>query len=170
MLVRRLSSNDCREAMSDNTITYVLGAGMGLVAGMRSMSAPALLSRHLARHPSAGGGMLASRRAAHTTALLAAGEAVADKMPGVPARTEVPALLGRAAAGALCAAAVADRRGGSRWGAALAGAVAAVASAHVSYRLRKEAGERSGVPDPVWAVAEDALVVWSGSRVAAAVG
>ena len=162
--------------MSDTVSTLALAAGFGLVAGMRSMSAPAFLSRRLAALPTrrlhqsgAAAHLLGSSRAATALTVLAVGEMVADKTPAVPARTEPPALGGRIAMGALSGAAVAGWRGGTTVGAALVGAAAAAASTHLAYVLRRDAGRASGIPDPLLGLAEDALVVAAGSRLAAAV-
>lgn len=162
--------------MSDTVSTLALAAGFGLVAGMRSMSAPAFLSRRLASLPSrrlrrrgAVVRLLGSPRAAALLTTLAVGEMVADKTPGMPARTDPPALGGRIAMGALSGAAVAGWRGGTTVGAALVGAAAAAASTHLAYVLRRDAGRASGVPDPLLGLAEDALVVAAGARLAAAV-
>lgn len=157
----------------NNTTTYALAAGMGVIAGMRSMSAPALLSRHLSQQKGRDGSvarLLASRRTATVLTLLAGGEMVADKTPFVPSRTEPPSLAGRALAGALSGAAIADRRGGSQVGAALLGAAAAVGATHLAYNLRVEAEERSGIPNAILGLVEDAVVWVGGSRLAAAVG
>ena len=95
--------------MSETRTTLALSAGLGLIAGMRSMAAPALLSRHLAGRSARGRGaamrLLASRRTASVLTVLAAGEMVADKTPAIPDRTDPPALLGRIVMGALSGAA-----------------------------------------------------------------
>ena len=84
-------------------------------------------------------------------------------------RTEPPPLLGRIAMGALSGAIVAAWRGGPATGAALVGGIAAAASTYLAYQLRKAAGQATGVPDPLLGLAEDALVIVAGSRLAAAV-
>lgn len=159
--------------MSDSTKSLVLAAGLGAVVGMRSMSGPALLSHYLMHHPwwrrpRGLAGVLASGTVAGVLEVLAAGEMVADKTPVVPDRTELPALLGRAVIGAFCSAVVADRRGGSRVGAMLVGAGAAVGATFLAYHLRKEAGNRFHVPDPLLGLVEDGLVLAAGSRLAKA--
>lgn len=142
-------------------------AGLGLVAGMRSMSAPALLAGHLVEHrrrrrEGVASRLLASPGRCRLLRLLAAGEMVADKMPFIPARTEPMPLAGRAAMGALCGAALAEHRGGARAGAAVLGAAAAVAATFAAYHLRRAAGQRLALPDAMLGVAEDALVVGLG--------
>ena len=161
--------------MPEHSTTFALAAGLGLVAGMRSMAAPALLSRHLAQTPASrrdgwATRLLAARPATLLLPLFATAEATADKTPVVPDRTEPPALIGRALSGALCGAAIAGRRGGSRVGAALVGAAAAVGATFAAYHLRKAVGEHTGLPDAVVALAEDALVWFAGTRLAEAVG
>jgi uncharacterized membrane protein len=105
-----------------------------------------------------------------SAALSAVGEAVADKLPGVPPRTAPPGLAPRVVFGA-AAAAIATRRNGSTdplvvgGAAALAGAVA-VATAFGGTKARGIAAKRFGSDLP-GALAEDALVVklaWWGSR------
>ena len=80
-----------------------LAAGLGVVAGLRALSAPALLSRRLARPPVRWRAdptrLLASERTARVLGILAVGELVGDKLPFIPARTEPLPLLGRARAG-----------------------------------------------------------------------
>jgi hypothetical protein len=78
-------------------------------------------------------------------------------------------LAGRAFLGAFCGAVVAGRRGRAAPAAALVAALAAVGSTFLAYHLRRAAGERSGLPDLVFAFAEDALVLAAGVRLAAAV-
>lgn len=135
------------------------------------MAAPALLSRHFSRSASQAHGraarLLASPGASRLLALMAVGELVADKLPSVPARIEIPSLVGRAGSGALCGAAVAGWRGEAAAGAALAGAVGALASTFLAYHLRKAAGDATGVPDPVLALAEDALALVAGTHLSA---
>lgn len=154
--------------LSPSTAAFALG----WTAGMRSASAPALLAHALAsgrrprREPAHA---LAGPWASRLLIVAAGGEMVADKLPFIPARTSPLALSGRAASGALVGAAVAAARGSNRAAGAAAGVVGAVAGSFVMERLRREVGERLGVPDPAVAVAEDALTVALGSAAAGAV-
>lgn len=150
--------------MTDGEV-FRAAATLGAIAGMRSMTAPMVVSRM------AHAGyldmdndqlqLLASGGAVTTTTVLAAGEAIADKTPYVPARTSAGPLFGRLVAGALCGAAVTS--GTKRpvlWGAVI-GAATAVGATFAAYYLRKTAGEQTGLPDTVFALAEDALVAAS---------
>ena len=142
--------------------------GFATLAGMRSMSAPAFLSHYLARQPHAG---LAGSRlrflqkpgTAGVLKLLAAGEMVADKLPGTPDRIAPPVLLGRLLSGALVGAAWYRSRHGSALGGGVLGGLVAVAATFVSYALRTGISEKSGVPVALVGVGEDALVLAGGA-------
>ena len=143
--------------------------GMGAAAGLRSMSAPAALSRAL----SAGriGGLeetpfaiLGSASVSRVLLLLEIGEMLVDKLPVAPSRTSPPPLLGRAASGALVGAALfASGKRGAVAGGAL-GAGVALAAAYAGERLRLLAAQRLGIPDPAVALIEDGLVLLLGAR------
>ncbi len=94
--------------------------------------------------------------------VLAAGEMAADKSPWIPARHDPPALAGRVISGALAGRQVAGARG------ARVGAAAAAATTYASERARQLLGQRLGVPDPVLALAEDALVLGTATAAAGA--
>lgn len=138
---------------------------LGATAGMRAAVAPALVSRHLARHAEAELGaleFLGSPRTARWLELAAAGELLGDKLPSAPSRLEPGPLLGRMASGALCGAALyaaARQRPGA--GAVLGGA-AAVAGAFAFYHLRRGLTRKGGLPDLLVAALEDALAIGSG--------
>ncbi|MBX6364132.1 MAG: DUF4126 domain-containing protein [Gemmatimonadetes bacterium] len=144
-----------------------VAAGFGVIAGLRSLSAPQLLGRGLSRRRRRRGRlgrMLGSRAAVWPLRVAALGELVVDKLPGVPARTDPLPLLGRAATGALCGLAVAGELGVDALAPAAAGAGAAVAAAFAAYHLRR--GADRALPDAVVGLAEDGLVRAVGSRFA----
>jgi uncharacterized membrane protein len=136
---------------------------------MRTMSAPALLSHHLSTRDGAADGLednlLASPRAAAVFRILAAGEIVADKLPFMPARTSLPSLLARIGSGALVGATVCAAKKESPSIGAVVGAAAAVASAFTMLYLRRKAGRELKLPDPVVALAEDAIAIGGGLSV-----
>lgn len=151
--------------------TPALAAGLGWTAGMRSMSAPALLSRALngrrrLRQPAAA---LASTTARRLLTLAAVGEIVADKLPGMPARTTPPVLAGRIASGALVGAAVAAARRAPLGPSALAGVAGAVAGSYAMLAARQKAGDALDTSDATVAVGEDALTLSLGRGLAARV-
>src|ERR1044071_8820386 len=86
------------------SISFLLRSfGFGALAGMRSMSPPALLSLFLSRQVLPPGHSVAQRLGMRSTTnvllALALGELVGDKLPNTPNRTFLPALIGRAFTG-----------------------------------------------------------------------
>jgi uncharacterized membrane protein len=115
---------------------------LGALTGMRSMAGPATLAYHR-------GGL-----ARHVFTLLAAGEMLADKTPLVPDRIAPLPLAGRAALGAVVGGIVAYDAHDNVVLGGLIGAAAAVATAHLAYRIRT----RLPVSNAVGGMIEDALV------------
>lgn len=150
----------------------LITVGFGILAGMRTLSAPALLSLQLSQEPGEApegrAHVLASRKASRVLAVMAAGEFAADKTPWIPARISPPALVGRALSGALTGAAVAAPHRRLSAGRALLGAAAAVASSFAFYELRRLATSRLGLPNGVAGLLEDAVAVALGGRLLAA--
>lgn len=144
--------------------------GLGVMAGIRGMSAPAALGFAFSRQPLEAPpgplGLLASPRVSQALAALAVGEVIADKTPWVPARISPPLLVGRALSGALAGAAVARQRKLAPAHAVI-GAAAAVASAFAFYALRRAATRRLGVPNVVAGLAEDAVAAVIGGKLVA---
>lgn len=142
---------------------YLLAAGLGIVAGLRSMTAPAVLSRASRIGPLGLAGSpfrLFGHSAVGTTlAVLAAGELIADKLPFVPSRTKPGPLTGRALSGALCGAIVCNAAGESVLNGACLGALGAVAGSFAGRELRRLASDRGPVPGWAGALAEDAIAV-----------
>ena len=152
-----------------NAEVYTGAAVMGVAAGMRSMASPAIVSQ-LAKaglmppgHSS--NGFFNRPATAKTMAVLAVGEIIADKLPFMPKRTDTPALVARAISGAVSGAAICSSKKRSVMTGALLGALAAVGATYGAYKLRKWAGERFNIPDPLIAIAEDALVAGCGMLV-----
>ncbi|MGZ3457591.1 MAG: DUF4126 family protein, partial [Archangium sp.] len=168
---RRLSGveREVERVRRDRLLTTV---GFGVLAGMRSFSAPAVLSYQLAREPTEApegrAHVLASKRTSRALAVLAAGELIADKTPWIPSRISPSALVGRALLGALTGAAVAAPHRRPSAGRALLGAAAAVASSFAFYKLRQLATRRLGLPNGVAGLVEDAAVAALGGGLLAA--
>jgi uncharacterized membrane protein len=142
--------------------------GFATLAGMRSMSAPALLSHYFSRQPANGLSasplrFLQKPLTASVLKVVAAGEMVADKLPMMPDRTAPPVLLGRLLSGALVGAAWYKSRHGSVLGGGLLGGLVAVGATYLSYALRTGASQQTGLPISVVGVGEDALVLAGGS-------
>jgi uncharacterized membrane protein len=110
-------------------------------------------------------GLLSKKPARPASPLLAAGELVADKLPNVPPRTKMPALLVRTGFGALAGGTAAAMTGDNVARTALIGASVATAASFVGERLRTAAAKK--VPALVAALAEDALAATLACRGAA---
>lgn len=145
---------------------YAGSAVLGTVSGMRSMAAPAIVSRlaHTGMLPLQDSQIkfLGHRNSVKTMAVMAVGEMIADKLPFIPKRTSIFPLLTRAASGALSGTAFARAKKRSTIVGALIGSLAAVGASYGAYKLRKSIGEKTSVPDSIIAVAEDALVAGCG--------
>lgn len=138
-------------------------AGLGAISGLRSMSGPAAVAR-AARDGriSLGGTRLAflgSPWVAAALTALQAGEMIGDKLPSVPGRTAPGPLLGRLGSGALVGTAVSASEGHRVLTGSLVGAGTAVAAAFAGEQLRAVIGGKTGVPDALVALAEDAVVL-----------
>ncbi|MDP9427196.1 MAG: DUF4126 family protein [Actinomycetota bacterium] len=138
--------------------------GLGAVAGIRSMTPPALLSRAASRGEIEGiegspFGFLASPRVANLLTVLALGEILADKLPFSPDRISAPGLAGRLATGALVGAALfsADGRRGASGGAI--GALSSLAASYLSYYARTGTQQRFGLPNPAGGILEDMVAL-----------
>ncbi|NMO18367.1 DUF1990 family protein [Pyxidicoccus fallax] len=143
--------------------------GLGVLAGMRSMSAPTLVSQRLSKEPGPKRDPLSEALAKpwvpKVLGALALGELIVDKLPKTPARVKFAPMAGRVFTGVL--AAVSSVAGQKKSVVALAGVLggaAAVASAWAFYSLRTVATKRFRVPNVAAAFAEDALVAAIGSR------
>ncbi len=142
--------------------------GLGAISGLRSLSGPALVSHAASRGDLDLDGtvfaILGSPRIFKALVLMELGELVGDKLPSTPSRTSLPPLLGRAASGALVGAAVFVSEGHRASIGAALGSTAAMAAGFAGERLRALTVEKTGLPDPVVAFAEDATVLLVGLR------
>lgn len=141
--------------------------GLGVVAGMRSMTAPALLSYHAERYqnPPLKDTPLESWSAPEAPAifgLAAAGEIVADKLPFTPDRTMLPSVVFRVLSGGAVGAACTAREEGYEAAGAALGALGALVSTYGMHRLRKDLGEATGLPNVALGLMEDALAISTG--------
>ncbi|WP_449570653.1 DUF4126 family protein [Microbacterium sp. MC2] len=140
-------------------------AALGLAGGMRSMAPAAMLALSHGDTSSAAAWtrwpVLRSRWGRRVLVLFGAGELIGDKLPGIPSRLELPALIGRVAIVTVSAAALGSEYGGKGriiW-AAIVGAVSALAGNILFGGARTEVTTQTAVPDRVVAVAEDAACI-----------
>lgn len=141
---------------------YAKAALIGIVAGMRSLSAPAITASKLSTRrrweSNKALDLIESPMARYSLSVLAAGELIGDKLPFTPPRTDLLPQAFRFFSGAICGAAIADDEGEEPLVGAIIGGIAAIGSCHAAYHIRKAIADGSGIPDAVTAVGEDALV------------
>ncbi len=147
-------------------LALVLALGIGVVAGLRSLTAPAVVAWsahlgwiHLQESPLA---FMGSTWAVVIFSVLAFVEFVADQLPGAPARTAAIGLSARIVTGALSGACFAVAGGVTLWTGALLGAVGAIAGAFGGYYARVGLVRALKVPDVVIAVPEDLVAIGLG--------
>ena len=157
----------------ESLAVYGASSAIGAIAGLRSMAAPAIISRAAAsgalRLEESPLKVLGSAASANTFMFLAAGEMVADKLPFIPNRTDPGPLAGRIASGALCGAAICSAKRRSAMAGAILGGLAAIGGAFLGYHLRRRAVQNRGLPDLVCAFAEDFVAVGGGTAVVSSV-
>jgi uncharacterized membrane protein len=151
--------------MNSNLI-LALAFGIGVVAGLRALTAPAAVSwaaylhwinlqgTHLA--------FMGSIIAVVIFTLAAAGEIVNDKLPKTPPRTAPPSVIIRMVMGGFAAATLTAGIGGSLWIGALLGIVGALVGTFGGYYVRTGIVKALHSPDFVIALLEDAVAVCGG--------
>ncbi|PTQ96716.1 putative membrane protein [Mucilaginibacter yixingensis] len=146
---------------------YTQAAILGIVAGMRAMSAPAIAAKMLTRAAVAGNtdqvpAFLQSGAVNTALSLLAIAEYVGDKLPNAPNRTATPGIIARCVTGALSGAAICKVNKRNALVGALIGSGTALASTFGCFYLRKSLVQNSCLPDPTIGAMEDALVMSTG--------
>jgi uncharacterized membrane protein len=144
----------------------LLSFGIGIDAGLRTMTAPAVVAwaAHLGWINLSGSRLafMGSGWAVGIFTLGALVEFVVDQLPTTPART-VPAQLGaRAVMGLLTGACLAVAAGMSGWVGSIAGAIGAIAGALGGYHARVGLVRALHAPDIAVAVPEDVIAVGLG--------
>jgi|ERR1700682_253347 uncharacterized membrane protein len=139
---------------------------IGIVAGLRSLTAPAVLAwaahhnwLNLHNTPLS---FMTSTAAVAIFLLLAIGELIADQLPSTPSRTKPPGLLARIVLGGLCGAGIAAAGSQSLGLGAVLGIVGALAGAFGGYQARSGLGKALKVPDIVIAILEDIVAIGGG--------
>ena len=163
-----------RSSVPSPFVTYVEATALGFATGLRSLTPFALLSLVAYRQPTMWSDrfgsqvpwrLLGSPNVRTGLELSAVGELVGDKLPFAFSRASPPGLAQRCINGALAGATRSLLDGRSAWPGGALGALAAAGGAALGYRYRTTVPGRTGVPDAIWAVAEDlvaiGLSVWS---------
>ncbi|QJD78763.1 DUF4126 domain-containing protein [Spirosoma rhododendri] len=147
--------------------SYFNAFQIGIIAGMRAMTAPALVSNKISSatvNPMGDSklGFLHSSTTATLFKVAAVGELIGDKLPQAPSRIEFPGILGRIGSGALSGGALSQAEGKELPYGAVAGALGAAVGSYAFYYLRHWLTTEQDIPDPYVALAEDALTIGAG--------
>lgn len=145
---------------------FALAFAIGVIAGLRSMTAPAVVAwgAHLKwldfRHTWAA--FLASTVTLSLLTALALLELVGDKLPKTPSRKAPGPFMARLVLGALSGGALCAAAGQSSVAGALLGGLGAVAGTLGGYEARTRLVRAWKVPDIVVALLEDAVAIGGG--------
>jgi uncharacterized membrane protein len=134
---------------------------IGVVAGLRSLTAPALVSwaahRNWLNLHNTPLSFMGSTAAVAIFTLLAVAELVADQLPSSPSRTKPPGLIARIVLGGLSGAGVALSGAQPIALGAVLGVAGGIAGAFGGYEVRTRLVKALRVPDLVIALLEDAV-------------
>ncbi|HEX4486222.1 MAG TPA: DUF4126 family protein [Terriglobales bacterium] len=141
----------------------LLAIGIGIVAGLRAMTAPAAVSwaahlgwLHLQGTPLS---FMGSTIAVAILTIAAIGELINDQLPKTPARIVPPQFITRIVMAGLCGACLYLSAGSSWIIGALLGAVGAVIGTLGGYYTRRGLVAALGVKDIVVAIPEDLIAI-----------
>src|SRR6267142_947541 len=148
------------ETISLNYV-FILALGIGIVAGLRSLTAPAVVAwaahlgwLNLHRSPLA---FIGSTPAVVILSVLAIGELIADKLPMIPKRTAPAPLMARVVTGGLCGVCLCAAAGKSLLAGTLLGGIGGVVGAFLGYGIRRRLDLH--IKDFIIAVCEDLLAI-----------
>lgn len=150
----------------NSAIPLLLAFSIGIVAGLRSLTAPAVvawatylgwINLSTTRLSFMGTGW-----AVGILTVLALIELVADQLPTTPARTSAFPLVARLVTGSFTGACIAAAGAALLWLGALAGATGAVLGAFAGYRARVGLVRGLHLPDLSIAIPEDLLAIGLG--------
>ena len=149
-----------------NSTILLFAFGIGFVAGLRSLTAPAIVSWaaylgwiHLHNSPLV---FMGSKWAVVMFTVLALVELIADQLPSTPARTGAMGLSAQIVTGALTGACLAVAGNATLWLGAILGIVGAIAGAFGGYHARVGLVRPLRVLDFVIAIPEDAVAIGLG--------
>ena len=141
--------------------TPALAVGIGAVAGLRTLTAPAVLAwaakRRWIRLGNSPFATIISAKASKGLTDLAVSELIADKLPFTPSRLKAGSLASRVVSGAVCGATIYGVVERPLVEGAVLGGVGAIAGALAGYHMRKRL--RHDMPDLGVAVLEDVFAI-----------
>ena len=142
---------------------FILAIGIGIVAGLRSLTAPAVVSwaAHLGSLNLHGSllAFMGSTIAVAIFSLLGIGELIADKLPTTPKRTAPAPLLARVITGGLCGACLCAAIGKSLLFCALLGGTGGLVGAFLGYEIRRRLVNNLHIKDFFVAICEDLVAL-----------
>ena len=141
---------------------YTRAATLGFVAGLRSMTPLAWLSRTSKLDPepaNAAEEMLDSPTARIVTSMLASGELIGDKLPMIPSRLKPGPLTGRLLIGGLAGMRICRRYHQSLVIGAILGAASAGVGSFAGNYMRTKLAENTKIPKFVLGLTEDGLAM-----------
>jgi uncharacterized membrane protein len=142
---------------------FILAIGIGIVAGLRSLTAPAVVAwaAHLGWLSLSGSSLafMGSTVVVAIFSLLAIGELIADKMPKTPRRTSLVPLLTRIVTGGLCGGSLCASANQSLLIGALLGGTGAVIGAFAGYDIRRRLVSKLNTKDLLIAIPEDLIAI-----------
>ena len=149
--------------------TPALAVGIGAVAGLRPLAAPAVLAwaskRRWIRMGNSPFARIISAQASKTIIDLALSELIADKLPFTPSRLKPGPFAARILSGAVCGATIYGVVKRPLEQGAVLGGLGAIAGAFAGYHMRQNLS--GDTPELGVAVLEDALAIGGGILVAA---
>ena len=150
----------------NSSLALGLSFAIGVVAGLRSFTAPAVVAWaarlgwiNLHGTPLS---FMGSAWAVVVFTILALAELIADKLPKTPSRTAAVGLCARIVTGAVGGACLAVAGGATLWLGALAGALGGIAGAFGGYHARVGLVRALRVPDFAVAIPEDLIAIGVG--------
>jgi uncharacterized membrane protein len=145
---------------------WLLAFLLGVVAGLRALTAPAVLAWAAHRGWLSLHGtplsFMASTAAMVIFVLLAVGELIADQLPSTPSRTAPPGLIARIVTSGLCGAGIAAAGTQSLVLGAVMGIMGSLIGTFGGYQARTELVKALKVPDLVIATLEDIVAIGGG--------
>jgi len=151
---------------SNRAVLFLGGFGIGVIAGLRSLTPLAVVSWavHWGWLDLTGSrlALLGSTAAAVIISLLALAELVVDKLPTTPKRTAPVPLGARAFTGALSAIMIFASAHQSIAAGAILGGLGGVVGAFAGYEVRHQLVANRRLPDFAVALAEDAVAIAGG--------
>jgi uncharacterized membrane protein len=156
-------SDDLTSKARIGFLLMINAIGIGIVAGLRSLTAPAAVSwaAHLGWLDLNGSPLafMGSTAAVAIFSLLAVAEYVADVLPRTPSRTRPGSLIGRIIMGGLSGACLTVSAGQSLLVGAVLGGTGAVIGTFAGYEARRRLVSGLKVKDVVIAIPEDLVAI-----------